>query len=86
MYADALDCFQRFKGTLSLLPEVLFQQAAMLELLGDSEAASECYQQLLGIVPTDPGILQRLGALNDHEGDKQQAYHYHYDVSVLFYL
>lgn len=52
---------------------------SILELLGDSEAAADCYQQLLGVVPTDPGILQRLGQLYDHEGDKQQAYHYHYD-------
>ena len=37
--------------------------------------------QLLGLVPTDPHILQRLGQLFDSEGDKQQAYQYYYDVS-----
>ena len=38
------------------------------------------YLQLLGLIPTDPHILQRLGQLFDSEGDKQQAYQYYYDV------
>ena len=37
------------------------------------------YLQLLGLVPTDPGILQKVGTIFDNEGDKQQAYQYHYD-------
>ena len=35
--------------------------------------------QLLGLVPTDPGILQKVGTIFDNEGDKQQAYTYHFD-------
>lgn len=85
-YSEALSCFQRFTGPMSLLPEVLYQVGSILELLGDTEAAADSYQQLLGVVPSDPGILQKLGQLYDHEGDKQQAYHYHYDVSYkIFY-
>ena len=63
------------------------------------------YLQLLGLVPTDPGILQKVGTIFDQvllllllfllllillllllplllfhqEGDKQQAYQYHFD-------
>ena len=37
--------------------------------------------QLVGIVPTDAAILQRLGEMYDAEGDKSQAFQYHYDVS-----
>ncbi|KAI4470504.1 intraflagellar transport protein 88 [Holotrichia oblita] len=49
----------------------------------DSEAAAETYQQLLGLVPADATTLQKLGELFDHEGDKQQAHHYHYDDLVV---
>ena len=41
--------------------------------------ANEWYMQLLGLVPTDPGILQKVGTIFDAEGDKQQAYTYHFD-------
>ena len=40
--------------------------------------------QLVGIVPTDASILQRLGEMYDNEGDKSQAFQYHYDVSHDF--
>lgn len=82
-YEEALECFQKFSGSLSLLPAVSYQIATLLERMGDIEAAIEGYQQLLGLVPTDAGILQKLGELYDHEGDKQQAHHYHYDVSSV---
>ena len=35
--------------------------------------------QLIGIVPSDAAILQRLGEMYDAEGDKSQAFQYHYD-------
>lgn len=38
------------------------------------------FLQLLGIIPTDAGILQKLGEIFDGENDKQQAYHYHFEV------
>ncbi|KAK5640651.1 hypothetical protein RI129_011462 [Pyrocoelia pectoralis] len=76
-YDDALECFQKFSGSLSLIPEIIYQTACIFEGLGDFEAASDAYQQLLGLVPTDANILQKLGELHDHEGDKQQAHHYH---------
>lgn len=41
------------------------------------------YLQLLGLVPTDPHILQLLGRLFDSDGDKQQAYQYYYDVRIF---
>lgn len=80
-YAEALECFQRFSGSLVLLPAVVYQVANVLELLGDSEAAVDTYQQLLGLVPTDARALQKLGELYDSEGEKQQAHHYHNEVT-----
>lgn len=82
-YEEALECFQKFTGSLALLPGVVYQIASLLERIGDSEAAAESYQQLIGLVPTDASALQRIGELYDHEGDKQQAYHYHFDVRKL---
>lgn len=80
-YLDALECFQKFTGSLALLPEVVYQTASLFEQLGDVEAAAESYQQLIGLLPSDPSVLQKMGELCDHEGDKQQAYHYYSDVS-----
>ncbi|XP_066250634.1 intraflagellar transport protein 88 homolog [Euwallacea similis] len=78
-YIEALSCFQRFTGSLALLPGVVCQVANLLELIGDAEAAIDTYQQLLGLAPTDAKALQKLGELFDQEGDKQQAHHYHSD-------
>lgn len=80
-YLDALECFQKFTGSLALLPDVVYQTASLFERLGDVEAASESYQQLIGLLPSDSNVLQKMGELCDHEGDKQQAYHYYSDVS-----
>ena len=49
-------------------------------MLEDIPQASEWFMQLIGIVPTDPGILSRMGELYDNEGDKSQAYQYHFEV------
>ena len=40
------------------------------------------FLQLISLVPTDPHILQRLGEMYDQEGDRLQAYQYHYEVLV----
>lgn len=59
---------------------MVYHTVTLLELMGDNEAAADTYQQLLGLVPSDASALQKLGELYDHEGDKQQAHHYHVDV------
>ena len=51
-------------------------------MLEDTAQATEWFMQLIGIVPTDPAILARLGELYDNEGDKSQAYQYHYEVCM----
>ena len=52
--------------------------------MGDIDQAIEWYLQLLGLTPSDPVILQKMGALFDNEGDKQQAYQYHFDSYRYF--
>jgi len=44
------------------------------------------YNQLLGIIPSDPGVLQKLGEMYDSIGDKQQAFQFYNDVSVFLSL
>ncbi|KAF3428930.1 hypothetical protein E2986_11773 [Frieseomelitta varia] len=41
------------------------------------------YNQLLGIIPCDPGVLQKLGEIYDIAGDKQQAYQFYSDFVPL---
>lgn len=81
-----MECFQKFTGSLALLPSVVYHIATLLEQMEDNEAAAETYQQLLGLVPSDSSVLQRLGELYDHDGDKQQAHHYHVDVCIISQL
>ena len=38
------------------------------------------FLQLISLVPTDPHVLQRVGEMYDQEGDRGQAYQYHYEV------
>ncbi len=50
--------------------------------------------QLVTLVPTDPHILMRLGAIHDDNNDPSQAYQYHYEsfrycptnISVISWL
>lgn len=51
------------------------------DYMGESAQSTEWFLQLLGIVPTDACILKRMGEMCDAEGDKSQAFQYHYDVS-----
>lgn len=48
-------------------------------MLEDTPQATEWFMQLIGIVPTDPSILSRLGELYDNEGDKTQAFQYYFE-------
>lgn len=79
-FEEALECFQKFTGSVALLPSVLYHIATLLDHLGDSEAATDAYQQLLGLVPSDATVIQKMGELYDREGDKQQAHHCHLEV------
>ncbi|XP_065350191.1 intraflagellar transport protein 88 homolog isoform X2 [Cloeon dipterum] len=76
---DALESFLKLHSIVGPEPQVLYHIANLQELLGDFEQANEWYQQLLGYVPTDPGILQKVGDL--HVSDRQQAFQYYFDSS-----
>ena len=40
--------------------------------------------QMIGVVPSDATVLQRLGEMYEQEGDKSLAFQYHYDVSTFY--
>ena len=79
LYEDALEDFFKLHSIVRNHSEVVYQLANLYEVMGDMDQAIEWYLQLLGLTPTDPVILQKMGAIFDNEGDKQQAYQYHFD-------
>ena len=62
----------------------MYQIANLYELKGDMGQAVEWYFQVIGLIPTDPVILQKMGSIYDAEGDKQQAYQYNFDSYRYF--
>jgi len=60
--------------------QVLYQLADVNELLEERHKAMEWFIQLLSVVPTDAGVLRRLGQLCDAGGDQTQALHYFSDA------
>jgi len=59
--------------------KVLYQLADVNDQLGERQKAIEWFIQLLSVVPTDAGVLRRLGHLCDADGDPGQAFHYYTD-------
>ena len=41
------------------------------------------FMQLISLVPTDPGVLQRMGEMYDSDNDRSQAFQYYCEVSNL---
>ncbi|PRP76921.1 intraflagellar transport protein [Planoprotostelium fungivorum] len=93
----ALLYFNKLQQVIPNHPEVLYQIASNLEGLGkdsDIRAAEDRYKALLAVVPSDPVVLQRLGALyakSDDEIAAHQSYmesyrYYPADLNVISWL
>jgi len=83
-YADAKQQFEKLLKILPDNPDALYQLAIIMEQqAGDPAdprklvAARETFKRLHGVVPTDPGVLAKLGKLYNLEGDEAQAFYYH---------
>lgn len=67
-------------ATLSL-PHIfhlgIYQIANLHDLTGNFEMACKYFSILLTAMPTDPGILSRLGQTFVKDDDESQAFHYH---------
>ncbi|KFO89878.1 Intraflagellar transport protein 88, partial [Buceros rhinoceros silvestris] len=85
---EALDCFLKLHAILPNSAQVLYQIANIHEIMEDPNQAIEWLLQLIGgligVVPTDPHILSKIGQLYDNEGDKPQAFHYYYESYRYF--
>ena len=71
---------------MELVSEVFFQmftQELFLAIRHSLFHPLSRFLQVISLVPTDPHILQRVGEMYDQEGDRGQAYQYHYEVCSL---
>lgn len=59
--------------------QVLYQLGHVYSLLGDRDRAVKWFVQLIGVVPSDAGILARLGWLAEDDDDRTRAFHYLHD-------
>ena len=57
----------------------------LMHLMSQSSFSVPRFMQLISLVPTDPGILQRMGEIFDGE-DRSQAFQYYYEVSTMVRL
>jgi intraflagellar transport protein 88 len=76
----AMECFMKLHSVLRHQPEVVCQIANIHEEMGSIDLSIEWYLQVHTAVPSDGGILQKLGELFDRLGDRQQAFQYFSDV------
>merc|ERR1719230_1122419 len=60
--------------------EVIFQIAHLHEQQANLHAAVKWYNILITRVPSDPGVLSRLGQIFNREDDETQAFHYHLEA------
>ena len=57
--------------------EVIYQIAALHEAQGQVDVALKWYNILITRVPSDPGVLLRMGQLCNRNDDEAQAFHFH---------
>ena len=75
-----MECFMKLHSVLRHQPEVVCQIANIHEEMASIDLSIEWYLQVHTAVPSDGGILQKLGQLFDRLGDRQQAFQYFSDV------
>ncbi|KAI9106153.1 hypothetical protein DFS34DRAFT_574330 [Phlyctochytrium arcticum] len=82
-YSDALRWFEKLYAILRNSAEVIFQIADIHDKQGNHSQCLEWFNILISVVPTDPGVLARLGAVLSPT-DKSQAFQY-YSESYRYY-
>ncbi|KAJ1448492.1 hypothetical protein M885DRAFT_450175 [Pelagophyceae sp. CCMP2097] len=76
-WSEALQAFEKLHTIVPNNAEVIFQIAALHEARGQLDAAFKWYNILVTRVPTDPGVLLRMGQLCNRQDDEAQAFHFH---------
>merc|ERR1711988_27000 len=76
-HEEALRCFEKLQTIMPMNAEVIYNIAHIHEILGNMRQTTKWFNILATRVPTDPGILSRLGSIYHREEDDSQAFHYH---------
>jgi tetratricopeptide (TPR) repeat protein len=64
--------------------EVIYNIANLHDAMGNMRQATKWFNILTTRVPSDPGILARLGQIYSREEDEAQAFHYHLEAYRYF--
>merc|ERR1711988_1020191 len=79
-HEEALRCFEKLQTIMPMNAEVIYNIAHIHEILGNMRQTTKWFNILATRVPTDPGILARLGQIYSREEDEAQAFHYHLEA------
>lgn len=82
-YPDALIALEKLNSFTKASPDVLFEMAAVCELMGHRKASLKWFDLLSASVPNDPAVHAKLGALYNLENDEGQAYHHYLESFKL---
>ena len=77
MWGEALQAFEKLHQIVPNNAEGIFQIAALHEARGQLDVALKWYNILVTRVPSDPGVLLRMGQLCSRSDDEAQAFHFH---------
>lgn len=57
--------------------QVIHQIATTYDMMGDFKNAVKWFEMLTSLVPNDPGVLARLGAIHARFDEEAKALHYY---------
>ena len=83
-HARALGLFEKLHAILPSSIEVVWQIADLFDISNQPRAAIKWFKILNARVPTDPGVLARIGNIYLKEEDEAQAFHYHQESYRYF--
>ena len=81
---SALGLFEKLHAILPSSIEVVWQIADLFDISNQPRAAIKWFKILNARVPTDPGVLARIGNIYLKEEDEAQAFHYHQESYRYF--
>lgn len=77
---EALQAFEKLHSIIPNSPEVMYQIANLYDITGKYRTALKWFNLLTSRLPSDPGVLARMGQMLNKDEDDGQAFHYHMEV------
>ena len=77
LWSEALQAFEKLHQIVPNNAEVIYQISALHEARGQLDVALKWYNILVTRVPSDPGVLLRMGQICNRTDDEAQAFHFH---------